>query len=62
MLSASLPHSFFTKEELDGLEDSFISSLDKNDAGKYELTLAYPHVIPVMDQCKVEETRKQVHT
>ncbi len=26
----------------------------------FEITLSYPHVVPIMRQCSVEETRKKV--
>jgi len=49
-----------TKEELAGLEDDFIESLEKED-GKYVLKCDYPIYFEVMENCKVESTRKDLY-
>ncbi|KAL0476988.1 hypothetical protein AKO1_006361 [Acrasis kona] len=49
----------FTEQELDGCSNDFIQSLEKDvDTGKRKVTLKYPEILPVMRNCKVEETRK----
>jgi len=48
------------KEGLVGLTDDFIAALKKTDDGKYILTTDYPTYLGVMDECRVEETRKQL--
>jgi len=50
----------FTKEEMAGLPDSFIQSLNKTQDGKYEITLSYPHVTPFMENVISTEARKEV--
>lgn len=50
----------FSRAELAGLPDSFIDSLKKNQEGKYELTLSYPHVTPFMENALNTEARKKV--
>lgn len=58
-LNAYEDYLLVTKEELDGLPESFITSLPKQ-AGKYKVTLAYPHYFPVMDYAHDESVRKRL--
>ena len=53
-------HMFFSKEELHGVDDDFIESLDRSDDGKYKVTTKYDHINMIMPYCDVEETRKQL--
>jgi len=48
----------FHKDQLKGLDDDFIGSLEKNEDGTYQVTLQYPHVFPLMKKCSVTDTRK----
>lgn len=49
----------FSLEELDGCPDSYIAERKQED-GSYKLTLKYPCYIPVMERCKVAETRRKM--
>lgn len=53
----SLP---LTREELDGMPDSYINGLKKDAAGKYLVTLDYPHYYPFMENAKNAGARKQL--
>jgi len=50
-----------TREELAGMGEDFIDSLTSKD-GKLVLTMKYPHVLPVMEKCDVDDTRRRVAT
>ena len=51
----------FTLDQLNGVNESLIKSLPKNESNEYILSLKYPVVFPVMKECKVPETRKKMN-
>jgi hypothetical protein len=50
----------FTRDELAGLEDDFVNSLEQTADERYVVTLRYPHLNPVMQLATKEETRKKM--
>jgi len=50
-----------TREELDGLPDSFIDGLDVDEkSGKYKVTIAYPHLIPFVENAASRPHREEL--
>ncbi|EGD75641.1 Thop1 protein [Salpingoeca rosetta] len=59
-LSEDKTKLYFTKDQLQGMPDDFLSGLNNDSEGKFELTLKYPHYRPVMRLCQVPDTRKRM--
>ncbi len=51
----------FTAKELDGMPASFIERLAKGKDGKLVVTTKYPDFFPIMENCKVEDTRHKMY-
>lgn len=49
-----------THGELDGLPESFIARLVRNDEGLYRVSIQYPEYIPFMENAKNEARRKEL--
>ena len=50
-----------TRDELDGLPDSFIDALEVDDkTGKYKVTIAYPHLIPFVENASSRPHREEL--
>lgn len=49
-----------TREELAGLDDTFIAALKKTPEGKFILTVAYPHYYPIMKSASNPDVRRRL--
>lgn len=50
----------FAPEDLDGCESDFIQERLDKETGKVKLTLKYPDILPVLQNCSVATTRREV--
>lgn len=57
----SNPKVFVSNDDLKGMDEKFIQSLNQDEKGMYELNTSYPISIPVMAKCQVESTRYKLY-
>jgi thimet oligopeptidase len=50
----------FTRDELLGMDESFLGSLTQPQPNSYTLTLQYPHLFPVLRLCERQDTRERM--
>lgn len=48
----------FDLDQLEGMEDGWLKNRLNEETGKYRVKLQYPDYIPIMEYCKVRETRQ----
>ena len=53
-------HVVVTREELEGLPETFIAGLRKTESGEYMVTLEYPEVIPFLENAKNADKRREL--
>ncbi|MFO7547452.1 MAG: M3 family metallopeptidase [Acidimicrobiia bacterium] len=54
-------HLLVTREDLDGLPESYVATLEPGvETGTYRVTMAYPHVIPFMDNARRRDLREEL--
>eukprot|EP01119_Soliformovum_irregulare_P009694 TRINITY_DN232_c0_g2_i1.p1 TRINITY_DN232_c0_g2~~TRINITY_DN232_c0_g2_i1.p1 ORF type:complete len:572 (+),score=214.58 TRINITY_DN232_c0_g2_i1:230-1945(+) len=49
----------FTKEELDGVSSDYLQDRKMN-GDRYVITLKYPDLFPILEECRIAETRKKM--
>merc|ERR1719435_304433 len=60
-LNEDTSHLYFKVEELAGVPEDLINSLDKSEDGtKVKVTMKYPHFFPVTRKCTNPDTRYKV--
>ncbi len=51
---------YLSKEDLDGMDEDWMSSRFDESNNSYTIKLQYPDYIPIMEYCKVRDTRKKM--
>lgn len=51
---------FLTLEELDGMEESWLKPRFDEEKNQYKIKLQYPDYVPILEYCKIRETRKKM--
>lgn len=50
----------FTKDDLDGMSEDYLTKRLNSDDTNYTVTLKYPDYVPIMEKCRNRETRKRM--
>ncbi len=53
-------HLAVTRDDLDGLPDSYIDGLEEGEDGLLQVTMAYPHVVPFMENARRRDLRERL--
>lgn len=56
-LNEDTTHLFFQRDELDGVPEDLIKTLERDESDRLKVTMKYPHFFPVTRKCRVPNTR-----
>ncbi len=53
-------HLALTRDDLEGLPDGYVDGLERGEDGRFLVTMAYPHVVPFMEQARRRDLRERL--